>query len=136
MSQSDVNAQFAATVPSLLANRKNILSDNVLRNTPVAVDNNLAFLGRSLFKGTTYGTYLQWWSDFAAVSTDTDENGVRWYIYRIAGSPFSGNNECCWVSESGQTRVTRVEKFLPVWRSFLAVLGVKTIRVEDLEFSK
>jgi len=119
MSKSDVNAQFAATIPSILEVKEVFLSNRKLYLTPTPVDNNLAFFDNRIFAKATIGAYLRWWTEYADVSTETDENGVRWYIYRFAGSPLSGNNECCWVSEAGETRYSRVGYFLPVWSSFV-----------------
>lgn len=103
----------------LLAHRDRIMRDSRMFLAPVAVLNGLAFLGPIGFKSPTIGVYLEWWEN--CMGAVRIENGRRSLVYKLVGSPLSGNNRCGEVFEDGTTNVVTLMPFNVHWRPFVDI---------------
>lgn len=102
-----------------LQHAETILSDSRMFLAPVPVNNNLAFMGTSKINHPTLGAYIEWWRQVSA--STVVENGHRWLVWFIAGSPLSGNNRCSLVNEEGKIETRRLIPFYDVWCSFARI---------------
>ena len=99
------------------ANKERILSDSRMFLCPIPIQSGLAYFGINGFKQPTLGIYIEFWS-MVTTSTQTDENGEKWLLYHIAGSPLSGSNRCGFVNKQGKTKIDTVLPFTDVWHPF------------------
>jgi len=105
----------------LLANKERILSDSRMFLCPLTfIGNHLAYTGTSGFRRPTFGIYLEFWEQ--CVNACIEENdGKRWLLYLIAGSPLSGSNRCAFVNQQGETKTFQVSPFKSVWPKFMEI---------------
>jgi hypothetical protein len=95
--------------------RDEILSDSRMFLSPVKVYNNLMGMGHEPFRNIVLGAYIEWWLNCPS-ATVSDADGNRSLLFFVAGSSFSGNNECLAVDIRGAVHAVSVRPFMPVWR--------------------
>lgn len=103
-----------------LQNKDRIMSDSRMFLCPVPVQNGLAYTGTAGFNHPTLGVYLEWWLS-CEKATILKEDGTKWLVYFISGSPLSGANKCGIVNERGNIESETLCSFSPVWRSFASI---------------
>jgi len=67
-----------------------IRQDSRMSLAPIPFNNGLAYTGESGFQHPTLGVYIEWWLSNQEVRL-LDENGNKWLVWYLAGSPFSKN---------------------------------------------
>jgi len=103
-----------------LQNKDIIMSDSRMFLCPVPIQNGLAYTGTSGFNHPTLGVYLEWWLS-CEKATIHKEDGTKWLVYFISGSPLSGANKCGIVNERGNIESETLCSFSPVWRSYASI---------------
>ena len=98
-------------------NRERILSDSRMFLCPLPIRNGLYYTGESGFRQPTLGIYLEWWLNTPKANI-IDENGEKWLVWRIVGSPMSGSNKCSMVNPKGESKREEVSGFIKLWPSF------------------
>ena len=101
-----------------LAHRERIMSDPKMSYAIVDGGNGLAYSGASELKNTTLGCYLDWW-DNCLNSIDIDENGSKWVICRVSGSPLSGRNSCLAINENYKVKCIQHPSFHNLWKTLM-----------------
>lgn len=104
----------------LLAHSERILNDSRMFLTPVAVQSGLAYTGTGGFRNPTVGVYIEWWMNCAGAMR-TNNDGERSLVYRLAGSPLSGSNNCSEVLENSESRKVVINSFISCWSSFIKI---------------
>lgn len=105
---------FIQHIPALWAERKRILSDSRLFLCPIPIRSGVAYCGA--FPIATLGAYIELWS-LVDSTHFVDNEGEEHFVYRISGSPLSGNNRCGLVSSSGKDYQASINRFGIAWRS-------------------
>ena len=103
-----------------LQNCDRIMSDSRMFLCPVPIQNGLAYTGTAGFNHPTLGVYLEWWLS-CEKATILKEDGTKWLVYFISGSPLTGANKCGIVNERGNIESETLCPFSPVWRSFASI---------------
>lgn len=102
----------------LFDHNEDILKDSRMFLCPVPFVNELAYLGTSGFNLPTLGVYIEWWG----TCQDTrllDENGEKWLVCHLAGSPLTHCNSCLVVNPEGKTvRLNIGQNFMDLCRKF------------------
>ena len=104
----------------LLNNRERILSDSRMFLCPLPIRNGLAYTGTSGFHHPTLGIYIEFWLHCPAATVMKD-NGEKWLLWHIAGSPLSGSNRCSLVNSQGEWKCEQVSSFSGIWRPFMEI---------------
>ena len=118
--EKEVKKLFLDNAFVFLANRERILSDSRMFLCPVPIQSGLAYTGTSGFRRPTLGIYIEFWEACTA-SNIMEENGEKWLLWHIAGSPLSGMNRCTFVNEQGKTKSQYVSSFSETWSSFMNI---------------
>lgn len=104
----------------LYEHREQILSDSRMFLSPVAVENGLAYTGKSGFRNPTLGVYIEWWMNCEGALRRGDDR-VRSLVYYLAGSPLSGMNGCSAIREDGKSEKVKLTPFSEYWRPFMQI---------------
>jgi hypothetical protein len=99
--------------------RDRIFSDSRMFLAPVPVCNRVGYISDSAFQHPVLGVYLEWWEHCAQTHV-MDKEGER-LLWHIWGTPLSGRNECASVDKDGNSKITPVCPFAPVWHSFMDI---------------
>ena len=103
-----------------LHHRDRIMSDSRMFLCPVPIQSGLAYAGTGGFENPTLGVYLEWWINCeSALIGNVDK--TDWLVYRIAGSPLSGANQCGIVNKNGRTDTKEIRPFSPLFSSFAGI---------------
>ncbi len=98
-----------------------IFSDQRMFLCPLSfMSNGLAYTGESGFRNPTLGIYLQFWMTCPQANIVGDD-GKKWMVYHIAGSPLSGCNKCGLVNDQGETKTKQMPSFMDIWRPFVDI---------------
>jgi len=100
-----------------IENRERILSDSRMFLCPIPITSGLAYSGTSGFNRPTLGVYLEWWL-YCANANIMENDGKKWLVYHLAGSPMSGSNQCGIVNHKGETKTQQLPNFISLWPSF------------------
>ena len=104
-----------------LENRERILSDSRMFLCPLPFNRSgLAYTGTGGFRNPTLGVFIEFWNS-CPLATTTEENGKKWLVYHIAGSPLSGSNRCGLVNPQGETKCEQVTSFIKIWPIFINI---------------
>jgi hypothetical protein len=104
-----------------LENREKILSDSRIFLCPLPfIKNGLAYTGTSGFHNPTLGIYIEFWMT-CTNSNIMEENGKKWLLCHISGSPLSGINRCTLVNPQGEMKCEEVTSFREIWRPFMEI---------------
>lgn len=104
----------------LLHHRDRIMSDSRMFLCPVPIQGGLAYAGTGGFENPTLGVYLEWWLNCESALIG-DVGKTDWLVYRIAGSPLSGANQCGIVNKNGKTDIKDIRPFSPLFSSFAGI---------------
>lgn len=117
----DQNKQlFLANAFLFYRNAPRIFNDSRMFLAPVPIQNGLALSGTCGFEKPTLGVYLEWWLNcHEKVTKDKDGNDAL--TYYLAGSPFSGMNNCSCVYPDGSVKHIHYSRFHSLFRSFLKI---------------
>lgn len=102
-----------------LSHAQEILADSRMALAPVNVNNGLAYSGTGGFEGATLGVYLEWWQ--TCCNAGYEEEGHRWLVWHISGSPLSGCNACSAVNDEGKCQKVVVVSFSGLWHAFVKI---------------
>ena len=103
-----------------LQHRDRIMSDSRMFLCPVPVQSGLMYSGTSGFYRPTLGIYLEWWLRCEEALV-VKEDGMKWLVYKMAGSPLSGMNRCSMVNKEGENKSSQLISFLPLWSNFMNI---------------
>ena len=103
-----------------LQHRDRIMSDSRMFLCPVPFQSGLMYTGTSGFHRPTLGIYLEWWLRCEEALV-TKEDGTKWLVYKMGGSPLSGMNHCSMVNKEGESGTAHFNSFLPLWSSFMRI---------------
>ena len=118
--EKELERLFVDNAFVLLDNRERILSDSRMFLCPLPIHNGLAYTGTSGFHRPTLGIYIEFWLNCPAATIRKD-NGEKWLLWHIAGSPLSGRNRCCLVNPQGKTKCEQVVPFRDIWPLFMEI---------------
>lgn len=118
--EKELDRLFLNNAFVLLNNRERILSDSRMFLCPLPIHNGLAYTGTSGFHRPTLGIYIEFWLHCPTATVKKD-NGEKWLLWHISGSPLSGCNRCSLVNPQGETKCEQVASFSGVWRTFMEV---------------
>ena len=118
--EKELERLFLSNAFVLLDNRERILSDSRMFLCPLPIRNGLAYTGTSGFHHPTLGIYIEFWLHCPAATVMKD-NGEKWLLWHIAGSPLSGSNRCSLVNSQGEWKCEQVSSFSGIWRPFLEI---------------
>lgn len=110
---------FVEHIPYLWEQRERILSDSRLFLCPLAVPNGVAYFG--YFPTATLGAYVELWQ-MCKDAIWLDEEGLRHFVWRVSGSPLSGNNKCGLISETRERSIRSLDRFGTLWRVFVGII--------------
>ena len=68
----------------------------------------------------TTGVYIEWWLSNQEVRL-LDENGNKWLVWYLAGSPLTHANSCGLVREDGMMISKNIPDFMKVVKNFWAI---------------
>ena len=88
--------------------------------SPRPFNNGLAYIGESGFKHPTLGVYIEWWLTNQEVRL-LDENGNKWLVWYLAGSPLTHANSCGLVRDDGMMISKNIPDFMKVVKNFWAI---------------
>ena len=98
-----------------------ILSDSRMFLCPVPFHNERAYFGVSGFNNPTLGVYIEWWGSCLDVKL-LDENGGKWLVCQLSGSPLTHCNSCLLVNPEGKTTRQHIgSNFMDVYRKFIRI---------------
>lgn len=118
--EKELERLFLSNAFVLLDNRERILSDSRMFLCPLPIRNGLAYTGTSGFHHPTLGIYIEFWLHCPAATVMKD-NGEKWLLWHIAGSPLSGSNRCSLVNSQGEWKCEQVSSFSGIWRPFMEI---------------
>ena len=84
---------------------------------PIPFNNGLAYTGESGFQHPTLGVYIEWWLSNQEVRL-LDENGNKWLVWYLAGSPLTHTNRCGLVRDDGVMISKNLPDFMKMVKNF------------------
>lgn len=112
---------FLMNAHYLFEHSNDILNDSRMFLCPVPFENILLCFGVSGFRHPTLGVYIEWWERCQDVRL-LDEQGEKWLLYQLAGSPLTHCNSCGLVNSEGETTRQHIGKcFMDVCRLFIRI---------------
>ncbi len=103
----------------LLSRANRILSDSRMFLAPIDFGSGLAYSG--YFAKPTLGVYIEWWQ--SCQNAVQDEGEEMKLVYRLAGSPLSGMNQCGCVDMYCKTHAVSLNNFFHTWKPFVEILA-------------
>ena len=91
---------FLKNAHYLFYHSNDIVNNSRMFLCPVPFENNLSIFGNSGFQHPTLGVYIEWWERCQDVRL-LDEQGEKWLVYQLAGSPLTHCNSCGIVNSTG-----------------------------------
>ncbi len=98
-----------------------ILSDSRMFLCPIPFHNELAYFGVSGFHHPILGVYIELWASCKDVRL-LDENGGKWLVCQLSGSPLTHCNSCLLANPEGKTTRQHIGiNFMDVCRKFVRI---------------
>ena len=94
-----------------------IRQDSRMFLAPIPFNNGLAYTGESGFQHPTLGVYIEWWLSNQEVRL-LDENGNKWLVWYLAGSPLTHTNRCGLVRDDGVMISKNLPDFMKMVKNF------------------